>query len=727
MKALLSLFICLSVLVGLPAAVLAESPAGATIRLGVVPPDRSVANARVLWQYYIGYLDELSKHNDSQYELVDLSGSNIFSPLLAGDVDMMLSLEYPGFLAKHDGLIYSDRDFGYDIVGLYTRPEEDRFGAGDLSSLENARVGVLAAHSLEARLQQFQQEYRVQLAVQTYADHASLVAALAAGDVDMVVDTAAQSYGQENFFLAFARVPMKIVTTAGQQPKLREMEQALQRLDTENPHFASQLSQKLAENLDFQLVHYTPAERQFINSLPPLRLVVYGGVRPYIEYDDNRDKASGIYPDLIAAIAENSGVKFEYIHVLTYDDALNMLKTGKADVMLDIFAGSAVHQPFLYTNPVLEIPYTLVGKMSAPPDRDENITLLLPYADASFMAFLEQKFPHWQIKNSRADVIDTLQQVDNHSDALALVRNSILEIDRPLSFYPHLAIIPDTSINIPMSLALSPRQPRMLQTILNKAITQINPETRISITQKHIIATKPVFSLQHLLAFYPLQTGLMGGLVALLLVVIAVINRHEVSMRKAKDLLQEKNLMLMATVKELMAANKSKRLYKEMAQKDALTGVLNKRGIEEAGAEVLASSLSEGCCHALLIIDLDHFKEANDTLGHQRGDMILRQFALSLIHVVRSRDAVGRFGGDEFILVLNDLPAAMVTTVAKRINEAAHNLETDREKCTRLSASIGIALAPLHGRDYQSLLHTADQALYQVKERGRDGWLVASS
>ncbi|MBE6073152.1 MAG: diguanylate cyclase [Selenomonas ruminantium] len=727
MKALLSLFIVLSVLLGQMAAVLAGSPATETIRLGIVPPDKSVANARALWQYYVGYLDELSKQNDSQYQLVDIASRNSFSALQNGDADMVLSLEYQVFLAKHDGLIYSDRNFGYDMVGLYTRAEEERFTANDLSCLENARVGVLAARSLEACLLRFQQQNQVNLRVQAYADHESLAEALATGAVDMVADTAAQSYEQEKLLLAFARVPMKIVTTAAYQPKLLEMERALQRLDTENPHFAAQLSQKLAENLDFQLVHYTPAERQFIDSLPPLRLVVYGGVRPYIEYDDNWGRASGIYPDLIAAIAENSGVKFEYIHVLTYEDALNLLKSGKADVMLDIFAGSAVQQPFLYTNPVLEIPYTFVGNMPAAPDRDANVTLLLPYADASFMAFMEQKFPHWQIKNSRASVADTLQMVDGHKDELVLVRNSILEIDRPLSLYPHLAIIPDASINIPMSLAISPQQPRMLQTILNKAITQINPETRTSITQKHIIATKPTFSLQHLLAFYPLQTGLLGGFVVLLLVVIAVINRHEVSMRKAKDMLQEKNLMLMATVKELMAAQKSKRIYKEMAQKDALTGVLNKRGIEEAGSEVLASPLTEGNCHALLIIDLDHFKEANDTLGHQRGDMILRQFALSLIHIVRTRDAVGRFGGDEFILVLNDLPAAMAATVAKRINEAAHNLETDKEKSMRLSASIGIALAPLHGRDYQSLLHTADQALYQVKEQGRDGWRVAAS
>jgi diguanylate cyclase (GGDEF)-like protein len=152
---------------------------------------------------------------------------------------------------------------------------------------------------------------------------------------------------------------------------------------------------------------------------------------------------------------------------------------------------------------------------------------------------------------------------------------------------------------------------------------------------------------------------------------------------------------------------------------------LNKAAIERAGSEILRTPAAPDHCHALFIIDLDHFKEANDTLGHQRGDDILRRFAVCLSHIVRANDAAGRFGGDEFILVLDNIPQHNIECIAARIREAAHNLEPPAGQHPLLSASIGIALYPAHGQDYPELLHNAYQALYQVKENGRDGWALA--
>ena len=149
---------------------------------------------------------------------------------------------------------------------------------------------------------------------------------------------------------------------------------------------------------------------------------------------------------------------------------------------------------------------------------------------------------------------------------------------------------------------------------------------------------------------------------------------------------------------------------------------MNKAAIETIGQKMLNAPFQQGHCHALFIIDLDHFKEANDTLGHQKGDEILHHFALNLIHIVRSHDAVGRFGGDEFILLLQDFPQEAIASVARRVMEAARSLEPASDKFPGLSASIGIALYPVHGNDYQELLHHADQALYYVKEHGRDNW-----
>jgi diguanylate cyclase (GGDEF)-like protein len=276
-----------------------------------------------------------------------------------------------------------------------------------------------------------------------------------------------------------------------------------------------------------------------------------------------------------------------------------------------------------------------------------------------------------------------------------------------------------------MSLAIADGQPRILKTILNKAIIQIDPQDLVRIMQQHTVATKPNLSISHLLAFYPIQTGLAIGLFLLLFAGGIFLWHYGRKLKHQQILLEEKNQVLQTTINTLAEVNRSRDNYKTLAETDALTGLLNKAAIEQAGKAILATPPAPERCHALFIIDLDHFKEANDTMGHQKGDDILRRFALCLMHIVRANDALGRFGGDEFILILENLPRPAAIAIATRINTAARNLELHADGSPALSASIGIALSPAHGTTYADLLHNADQALYQTKENGRDNWTLA--
>ena len=723
MKALMIFFFTLCLL--MPSYMPLVSAEGQQVKLGFIQPDKSLVNGHILRRYYITYLDELSKQTDWDYQLVNVSASNAFSQLFAGDIDLLLSVEYPSSLGLHNGIIYSAMNFGYDVEGLYTREGETRFNPKDLNSLNGAKAGVIANRPINDRFEEFQQRNHLTFTVHEFVNQQAMLTALAAGDIDLAVDTATNTTPEEYFLLAYTRIPVRVATIAAHRHRLEEMEQALARLNTENPHFDPQLSQNLAENLDFQLVHYTPLESQYIQNLPPLRVAIYSGAPPYIEYDEKTQQATGIYADLITALAENSGLQFTYIHVKRYEDAIDLLKKGDADLMLDVFTGAENHLPFYFTNPLLEIPYTFIGSSPQTPSATENVTLVVPWPEPSIMSYLKQKFPKWNFVEANTSSSEAIGRVQNKNCDLALIRDSTLEINRPLILYPDLNIIPDASINIPTSLVISPVQPRILQSILNKAITQINPEKRIHITQKHIIDSKPEFSLHHLLTFYPLQTGLAAGIILFLIAAMFFLSHHQQSMNRAQKLLQEKNRKLQTMLNELNTAQQKQRHYQELAETDALTGLLNKAAIERAANEILLTPAAPDRCHALFIIDLDHFKEANDTLGHQRGDDILRRFAVGLSHIVRADDAVGRFGGDEFILMLTSLPRHNIECIANRIREAAHNLEPAGNQHPRLSASIGIALYPAHGQDYQELLHNADQALYHVKENGRDGWALA--
>lgn len=130
---------------------------------------------------------------------------------------------------------------------------------------------------------------------------------------------------------------------------------------------------------------------------------------------------------------------------------------------------------------------------------------------------------------------------------------------------------------------------------------------------------------------------------------------------------------------------------------------------------------------ALLIIDLDHFKNVNDTCGHQAGDRVLQEFAAGLKNLFRPGDCIGRFGGDEFVVLLTDLPGKeIVLQKAWNICAVANSISIPGSSL-HVGASIGIATSPLHGSDYASLFSMADTAVYRVKQNGRNGWSYGES
>ena len=111
----------------------------------------------------------------------------------------------------------------------------------------------------------------------------------------------------------------------------------------------------------------------------------------------------------------------------------------------------------------------------------------------------------------------------------------------------------------------------------------------------------------------------------------------------------------------------------------------------------------------------------NDTLGHQTGDALLHDFAEVLRRLFRPTDPIGRFGGDEFVVFLNDLPGREIAMQkAKRIVEMTPSILIGVDSI-KVSASVGMSASPQHGNDYDSLFAVADKAVYAVKESGRNG------
>jgi diguanylate cyclase (GGDEF)-like protein len=158
----------------------------------------------------------------------------------------------------------------------------------------------------------------------------------------------------------------------------------------------------------------------------------------------------------------------------------------------------------------------------------------------------------------------------------------------------------------------------------------------------------------------------------------------------------------------------------ETARRDPLTNLCNRRGFEEDFTRILAYASRYDRAGAVLMIDLDGFKEVNDELGHQAGDELLSDIATSLRGRFRDCDLIGRLGGDEFSVVLTDVSKTEALKVAEDVRVLVGGLErTGSESEDRVTTSIGVTLFD-GAAGQEELLSRADTAMYGAKQEGGD-------
>lgn len=163
------------------------------------------------------------------------------------------------------------------------------------------------------------------------------------------------------------------------------------------------------------------------------------------------------------------------------------------------------------------------------------------------------------------------------------------------------------------------------------------------------------------------------------------------------------------------------RRLEELATLDGLTGLLNKRTLLELAGQKLRAATRFSKSLSVLICDIDHFKKVNDTYGHDVGDVIIRGFADVLKRIKRDIDVLGRFGGEEFVIVCEETAENGAMLLAERIRS---ELELSRFVTTQgelsVTCSVGVATYPTGGQDWESLFKSADEALYVSKRGGRN-------
>jgi diguanylate cyclase (GGDEF)-like protein len=207
------------------------------------------------------------------------------------------------------------------------------------------------------------------------------------------------------------------------------------------------------------------------------------------------------------------------------------------------------------------------------------------------------------------------------------------------------------------------------------------------------------------LALYPLGGMLVGSVV-----MIALVVARQLSVLRENARLTER--------------------YQELATTDALTGLANRRHLLEVGERLFKIAARAERPLAAVMIDIDHFKRINDDYGHAAGDAVLREVAERCRRVLRTSDLMGRYGGDELVVLLPETAADGAAGVAARIRDAVTGGPVQAGTAA-LALTLSLGVADSGGcRGLDALLHHADMALYEAKRRGRDQaavWSAAAS
>ena len=181
---------------------------------------------------------------------------------------------------------------------------------------------------------------------------------------------------------------------------------------------------------------------------------------------------------------------------------------------------------------------------------------------------------------------------------------------------------------------------------------------------------------------------------------------------------------LRARVRAALRTKRFQDLLSERAQIDGLTGAFNRAYFDRRLAEEVARTRRYGSAFTLIMTDLDHFKQINDRCGHPGGDRALQAFAEAMLSSVRTTDAVCRYGGDEFALLLPETRAEAARVLTERVKSALELVDiAPRGEILRVTASWGLAEAPFAAPaplTCESILERADAALYAAKHAGRN-------
>ncbi|MCS6203500.1 transporter substrate-binding domain-containing protein [Shewanella baltica] len=445
-------------------------------------------------------------------------------------------------------------------------------------------------------------------------------------------------------------------------------------------------------------VSLSPAEQAYVESVGELK-VGYLKQWPPMEFMDEQGEFAGINSDIVKLLKEQLKLKLTPVAFDDWHSLIDALQKGEVSLAGSVAQTAERQQRLAFSEAYWPSPWALVSQLeqvsvfNIAQLAGQRVAVVEGYHLVAQLMSLEPSLKLVIVPNTQAG----LAAVTNGNADVFIDKVVTLASELKTSHYPTLKMsllsdLADQHSHIGVYPQFAPLVP-----LINKALALIDAQHQQQIYARWVsfsVATESAKYLQWL-------RYIVFGVIILCLVMVAVllVNRR-LNREITQRLVAEKRLL-------------------HVANHDALTQLPNRALLDDRLAQALLSHQREQAHFALLFIDLDGFKQINDQYGHPIGDELLVQVAQKLTKVIRGSDTVARFGGDEFVILLNrvqDLDAA--TQVADNILQALSSPLLIQGVSVSIAVSMGVVIYPRDGDTAIGLLKKADQLMYQAKSCG---------
>ena len=646
--------------------------------------------------YFVDYLREISQYTGWEYEFIQMNYSACLKSLNDRNIDLVCGVDYSSF--RTSTLDFSAQPAVTTHYELYALGDNDSYYYNDYKDFDGMSIGVLASCNQLDALDDYAAAHHFSFKKQYFGNTAQLEKALEDNTVDAIYATSVSHPSEKKILASLPSFPLYFVTFKG-NPIMEYLNYAQTVILNVNPNFDHDLYTTYQRDIRNYRCEFTRDELDYLATVPEITVTCDPSNAPVEFYNKTTKTATGIAADVLDLVSQYTGLHFRYIKSDSFSDALSKLRSHEVD-MLTALAHDyswAEQNHALLTTPYLNSSVVVVR--NSKPQSHERDIVALPNSFNLTNSILDN--PEYDTE----DVVyyDTIEEcfqavlsgsadctyADNYNASYLLSQVK----------YRNLSSTTLTAMTEDASFGLSDQCDPRLLSIINKGLACISSEQLDSIVLQNCSYKEDPSFLTLVYAYprisIPIILAVSMTLLSLLLGILLI---HS---RKTKEI-------------------------RVMSETDALTGLYNRRAAEDhITRQMQEDGRNPDCVRPLISIDLDKFKQVNDTYGHLEGDALLIAVADTIKTSVRNSDIVGRIGGDEFIVYLGNVTDKKdAEAVADKLCTAIRSLSTLKPEWSEISASIGISFADRAEIEMEELYIAADKAMYSSKGNGRNQYQI---